>query len=296
MILADNLSALDVKGAIVTIGNFDGVHRGHRMLLEHVRERSKATGRSSVVITFFPPTRVFFYGAHFLSSDEEKRALLSPFEPAAIVTIPFNHSYAQTDRAVFIDQLRRLAPHTIVVGEDFRFGHRRAGNLNDLSLIASRLEVFGLKVVEGEVVSSSRIRKHLAAGRIEEANRLLGYPYLAIGRVTQGKSRGRTIGFPTANVVADERKALPLGVFAVTARIGSKTYKGMANAGPRPSFPDAPPSLEVHLFCDNLNLYGRTIETSFHAHLRGQLRFHNLEALKAQLKQDRDAAKAVLQP
>ena len=168
--------------------------------------------------------------------------------PTAVVMIPFSREYARTDKAVFVDQLRRLAPHTIVVGQDFRFGHERAGNLNDLSPIATRLEAFGLVTHEGEVVKSSRVREHLEKGDVERANALLGAPYRATGAVVHGEKRGRDIGYPTANVATGERKALPPGVFAVTTTTPLGTFGGMAAVGSKPMFPDEPPTLEVNLF------------------------------------------------
>lgn len=292
--VVDSLGALDVKGAVVCIGNFDGVHLGHRALLARMREVAVSQDLPSVVVTFFPPAKVVFGTATYLSSAEEKLEQLAEYRPTAVVMQRFSREFAQTDKAVFVDRLRRLAPHTIIVGEDFRFGHQRLGTLNDLSPIAGRLEAFGLITSGGEVVKSSRVREHLAAGRIDAANALLGGPYPVRGEVMTGAQRGRTIGYPTANVATGERKALPTGVFAVTVDTGDGTYGGMANVGPRPSFPDEPPSLEVHLFGFEGDLYGRSITTRFHGFLRSQRRFAGLDELKAQLAADADAAKAAL--
>jgi len=285
-----------VKGAVVSIGNFDGVHLGHRMLLGRMREVADATGRPAMVLTFFPPAKVVFGHATFLNSAEEKLDLLRAFKPEVVAMVPFSRAYARTDKARFADQLRTLAPHAIIVGEDFRFGHDRAGGLNDLSPIPDRLEAFGLKTLEGEVVKSSHIRDHLSSGRIARANALLGAPYLARGGVVRGDARGATIGFPTANVHTDERKALPVGVYAVRVDAPQGTFDGMANVGPRPSFPDEAPSLEVHLFDFDGDLYGSEITTRFHAFLRGQRRFDGLEDLKAQLARDAEAARRALGP
>ena len=288
------LSEFGFKGAVVCIGNFDGVHLGHRALLGRMRQVAETERLPSVIVTFFPPAKVVFGTATYLSSAEEKIDLLAEYRPSAIVMQHFTREFAQTDKAVFVDRLRRLVPHTIIVGEDFRFGHQRHGSLNDLSPIAERLEAFGLITSGGEVVKSSRVREHLAAGRIDSANALLGAPYQARGAVVSGAHRGRTIGYPTANVTTGERKALPEGVYAVTVDSDDATYGGMANVGPRPSFPDEPPSLEVHLFDFDGDLYGRTITTRFHAFLRGQRRFEGLDELKAQLAADAAAAKAAL--
>src|SRR5690606_19875566 len=193
------LEDLDLKGVMLSIGNFDGVHRGHRALLGRTRELAERHAAPSVVVTFFPPSRVVFGNATYLSSEREKLDLLAEFAPTAVVMVPFSREYAATDKAAFVDQLRRLAPHTIVVGEDFRFGRGREGNLNDLSPIARRLEAFGLVTYGGEVVKSSRVREHLDKGDVERANELLGAPYRATGEVVHGEKRGRLIGYPTAN-------------------------------------------------------------------------------------------------
>lgn len=288
------LSELDLKGVVLTIGNFDGVHRGHRRLLERVRELAASEGAPSVVVTFFPPARVVFGSATYLSSEEEKLALLAEYDPTAVVMVPFSREFARTDKAAFVDELRRLAPHTIVVGEDFRFGRGREGNLNDLTPIARRLEAFGLVTFGGEVVSSSRVRDHLEKGDVERANELLGAPYRAAGEVVHGEKRGRLIGFPTANVATGERKALPSGVFAVSVETPHGAYGGMASSGRKPMFPDEPPTLEVYLFGFDGDLYGQRVTVLFHAFLREQRRFDGLDALRAALERDAADAAAAL--
>ncbi len=288
------IGELDLKGVMLSIGNFDGVHRGHRLLLGRLRELAERHDAPSVVVTFFPPARVVFGDATYLSSEREKLDLLAGFAPTAVVMLPFSREYAQTDKAAFVDDLRRLSPHTIVVGEDFRFGHGRRGNLDDLSPIATRLEAFGLVTHGGEVVSSSRVREHLERGDVERANDLLGAPYRATGEVVHGEERGRLIGYPTANVATGERKALPPGVFAVTVETPSGTYGGMASSGRKPMFPDEPPTLEVHLFGFDGDLYGSEVTVLFHAFLRDQRRFAGLDELREALARDEADARAAL--
>ena len=285
---------LDVRGAVVAIGNFDGVHRGHRALLDRMRRWADEEGRPSAVVTFFPPAKVLFRGASYLSSREEKIELLRPFGPDAIAVVPFTHDYARTEKETFLAELGELRPRAVVVGEDFRFGRHRAGGLDDLQHVPERLEVFGLRLDGDAPISSSRIREHLAAGEIDAANRLLGEPYLAIGTVTAGDRRGRTIGVPTANLELPPEKALPLGVFAVQADTPHGTYGGMANVGPRPSFPGGAPRLEAHLFDFDGDLYGASLQVRFVTRLRGQRRFGGLDELKAQLDADRVAARRAL--
>jgi len=289
-----SLREVGERGAIVSIGNFDGVHRGHRELLARMRTLADEQSRPALVITFFPPTKVVFSDAHYLSSAEEKVELLSAFAPADIVVLPFDRDYANTDKSVFLAQLRSLAPHTIVVGEDFRFGHQRAGGLDDLRSVANEVEAFGLVTVGGAVVRSSGIRAALQSGAIDVANRLLGEPYPVSGTVVSGARRGRTIGYPTANIVCGERKALPIGVFAVSIDTPAGNFLGMANVGPRPSFPDEPPSLEVNIFDFVGDLYDQRVTTRFHAYLRSQRKFAGLDELKTQLAADEAAARSVL--
>ena len=294
MKVVDTPDALTLSGTVIAIGNFDGVHLGHQFLLAELQRLATELSAPSVIITFFPPTKVVFGRGYYLSSREEKLELLARFGPHAVVVVPFDLAYAQTDKRHFMAQLTRLHPRAIIVGDDFRFGHKREGTLNDLSQLVERLEVFGMKRVDGEAVKSSRIRKLLSEGAIEAANRLLGYPYMASGRVVKGAQRGRAIGFPTANVQVDKHKALPTGVFAVRAKTPQRDFGGMANVGPRPSFEDEAPSLEVHLFDFAESLYDQELRVEFVGFLRSQQKFDGLDALKAQLQEDARRARTLL--
>lgn len=286
--------ALAERRVVLCIGNFDGVHLGHRRLLARMKERSGAADLPSVVLTFFPPARVLFGQAQYLTSAAEKLALLSSFRPTAAVLIPFDHEYAQTDSGDFLASVASLEPDTVIVGENFRFGHGRAGSIADLASVSDKLEVFNLQRLGGDVISSSRIRGLLQQGGVEQARTLLGAPYSVRGAVVVGEKRGRTIGFPTANIDVPQRKALPLGVFAVSVTTDSGRYGGMANVGPRPSFPDAPPSLEVHLFDVEEDLYGHEITVEFIGFIRHQVTFNGIEALKRQLGEDAEFSRALL--
>lgn len=288
------VSAVSARGAVLSIGNFDGVHVGHRALLGRMQELGRKLGRPAVAISFFPTSGMVFRSTGCLSSAWEKTLLLSAFGPEEVVLIPFSRDYAATDKDEFLGQLAALGPAAILVGADFRFGRGREGTLNDLSLVTDRLEVFRLLESDGEKVSSSRIRELLRAGELSLANRLLGAPYLAAGTVVEGERRGRTIGFPTANLEVAEGKVLPAGVFAVTAELGERTLQGMANVGPRPSFPDGAPALEVNLFDFDEDIYGRELLVRFHAPLRSQKHFSGLAELQAQLAADGEKARRLL--
>jgi riboflavin kinase / FMN adenylyltransferase len=293
MQIATSPEQLTLKDTIICIGNFDGVHIGHQMLLEHMHMLAKTHHKSSIVITFFPPSKLFFSGSDFLSSEAEKLDLLRIYEPDAVVVIPFNEAYTHTPKEDFLAQLTGLEPHTIIVGEDFRFGYKRQGMLNDLSHLPERLEVFGMKRVNGEEVKSTRIRQLLGEGNVEAVKPFLGRSYSAQGIVVEGDKRGRTIGFPTANIKTPKGKALPLGVFAVNVDTEQGYFKGMANVGPRPSFPSEPPALEVYLFDFEGDLYGQTLTVYFEAFIRGQKKFSVLEELKAQLERDKETARVL---
>lgn len=288
-----SLEALKLRDCILCIGNFDGVHLGHQLLLAHMQSSARQ-GHASAVITFDPPARVVFNNEKHLTSLEEKLLLLAPFHPAAVVAIPFDREYARTDKAVFLAQLSALAPHAVIVGEDFRFGHQRAGGLDDLSHVTHKLEVFGMKRLDGVTVKSSHIRQLLQAGQVEEAKRFLGHPYLAIGRVVEGDQRGRQLGFSTANLALPAPKALPLGVFAVSVDTPVGRFGGMANVGPRPSFPTEPPALEVHLFDFAGDLYGQQLTVWFEGFIRQQRRFFSLDELTSRLAHDAEQARALL--
>jgi riboflavin kinase / FMN adenylyltransferase len=285
---------LKLKDTIICIGNFDGVHVGHQMLLEHMQRLSGETHKPSSIITFFPPSKIFFQGGDYLSTEAEKLDLLRAYAPDAVVVIPFNEAYTHTPKEDFLAQLSQLEPHTIIVGEDFGFGYKRQGTLNDLSHLPERLEVFGMKRVNGEEVKSTRIRQLLSEGNVKAVKPFLGRSYSAQGVVVEGDKRGRTIGFPTANIQTPKGKALPLGVFAVKVSIGEDNFKGMANVGPRPSFPDDPPALEVYLFDFEGDLYGQTLTVYFESFIRSQKKFSGLDELKAQLELDKGVARASL--
>jgi riboflavin kinase / FMN adenylyltransferase len=292
--IADSPEKLSLKDTIICIGNFDGVHVGHQMLLEHMQTLSRDQHKLSIVITFFPPSKVFFQGGDYLNTEAEKLDLLRLYEPSAIVVIPFNEAYTHTPKEDFLAQLTQLEPHTIIVGEDFGFGFKRQGTLNDLSHLPERLEVFGMKRVNGEEVKSTRIRQLLLEGNVEAVKPFLGRSYSAQGVVVEGDKRGRTIGFPTANIQTPKGKALPLGVFAVNVEAAQGKFNGMANVGPRPSFPTEPPSLEVFLFDFDDDLYGQTLTVHFESFIRAQKKFSGLDELKQQLEQDKERAQIIL--
>ncbi len=289
-----SLAEVAAHRAVLALGNFDGVHLGHRALLGLAGARARALGAPLVVVSFFPPAKVLFGDARFLTSEAEKHVLLAEAGAHEVAIVPFTHDFAKTPPETFVAELAALAPQMIVVGEDFRFGRGRSGGLDLLRSAADHLEVVPLELVGDEVVKSSAVRAALTAGDVARAAHLLGAPYRVHGPVVEGDRRGRTIGFPTLNVATDARKALPIGVFAVRVDTPSGTFGGMANVGPRPTFPDGAPALEAHLFDVDLDLYGREVTVHLLARLRAPKRFDGVESLREQLLRDAADARAAL--
>ena len=288
------VSEVESRRAVLALGNFDGVHLGHRALLGLAGARARSLDAPLVVVSFFPPAKVLFGDAHFLASEVEKHALLREAGAHEVAIVPFTRAFATTPPEAFVADLAALAPQLIVVGEDFRFGRERSGGLDLLRAAADHLEVVPLELVGDEVVKSSAVRAALATGDVARAAHLLGAPYRVHGPVARGDQRGRTIGFPTLNVTTDPRKALPIGVFAVRVDTPLGRFGGMANVGPRPTFPDGAPALEAHLFDVDLDLYGRDVTVHLLARLRAPQRFDGVDALRAQLVHDAAAARAAL--
>lgn len=288
------LDDVAARRAVLALGNFDGVHLGHRALLGLAGARAQALRAPLVVVSFFPPAKVLFGDARFLASETEKHALLTEAGADEVVIVPFTRAFAATPPKAFVAELAALAPRLIVVGEDFRFGKGRGGGLDLLRGAADHLEVVPLELVGDEVVKSSAVREALTAGDVARAAELLGAPYRVHGPVAVGDRRGRTIGFPTLNVDTDARKALPVGVFAVRVDTPLGRFDGMANVGPRPTFPDGAPALEAHLFDADVDLYGSDVTVHLLARLRAPQRFDGVDALRAQLVRDAEAARAAL--
>lgn len=295
MIITDDLSSCSLAASVICLGTFDGVHLGHQMLLKRMQNLANEQQQPSVIISFHPPAKVFLQGDKFLSSYEEKLQLLKVFEPDIVVIIPFDFDYAKTTKNIFVEQLKKLQPSYIIVGNDFRFGHQRLGKLTDFSQITAKLELFNMKKLDGNNIKSSYIRMLLKEANLETARRFLGYDYFAIGKVVKGQQRGKNIGFPTANINLPEQKLLPHGVFVVKVKTSKGNFWGMANVGPRPSFKETPPALEVHIFDFSDDIYAENLTIYFKHFLRSQIKFSNIDELKRQLAQDAKQARAYSQ-
>jgi riboflavin kinase/FMN adenylyltransferase len=294
------------RESVVTIGAFDGVHRGHQYLVGQLVEHARQTGRASVVLTFFPLPKIVLSGPQpglYLTLPNEKATLLGELGVELVVTHPFNEQVRHTRTADFVTALSdHLKMAALWVGEDFAMGYRREG---DVAFLRRQAEErgFTLRVVDlmdagGERVSSSRVRTALADGDVAEAARLLGRPYRVTGEVVQGAGRGQTIGIPTANLSLDLRKAIPRGgVYAAHATTGSggQAYPAVVNIGVRPTFDGSNTlTVEAHLLDFDGDLYGQTLSLDFVARLRDEKRFEGVDALVAQVRADVEQGRQIL--
>ena len=294
------------RGAVVTVGTFDGVHRGHRLLLARVAARARATGLESTLITFDPhPLEIVNPAAAplLLTAGEEKTALLNERPLHHAVVLPFTRDLAQYDAERFVDEvlLARFRMRELVVGHDHGMGRGRLGDAGVLAALgASR--GFHVEVMEavqgkdGRPISSSSIRRSVAGGDLARAADGLGRPYSAAGTVVPGAGRGRTLGFNTLNLGAPPPRKLfpPEGVYAVRAHTARGTYGGMLNLGPRPTFGESATTLEAHLFDAHGDFYGERVRVEFIARLRDVRKFPGGEALVAQLRRDEEMARIVI--
>ncbi|WP_350243578.1 bifunctional riboflavin kinase/FAD synthetase [Deinococcus sonorensis] len=283
-------------GTAVAVGSFDGVHLGHQALLARLKERARHYRVPSVVYTFDPPTRVLTQGVEFLSTLPEKIELLARYGIDEVIAVPFTSEFAARPKEAFLDDLRALHPHAVVVGEDFHFGRGRAGGLANLSAVTEDVVALPMHSLGGQDIKSTRIRELLKAGDVEAAARFLGRHYDAQGVVVQGDQLGRTIGVPTANIRVPEGKALPLGVFAAFVYTDDgQRHASMVNVGYRPTVQGRELRFEAHLLDFSGDLYGQEVQVKFWHFLRGEQKFDGLDALKRQLALDADQARARLQ-
>jgi riboflavin kinase/FMN adenylyltransferase len=292
-------------GCVATIGNFDGVHLGHQSVLGQLAEKSVELGLPSLVITFEPYPQEYFMPTASpprLTRLREKLRVLSRFAVDRVLVLRFNRQLASMDAETFVDKLlvRDLGVQYLVVGDDFRFGRNRRGDYNMLKQAGER---HGFQVVhmhtfaiDGERVSSTGIRQALAAGDLALAEKLLGRPYRMCGRVAHGDKRGRTIGFPTANIFLHRRSTPIQGVFAVEMfGVEGEPIRGVANVGTRPTVDGSRSLLEVHLFDFDKDIYGRYVNIDFVAKLRNEQKFESFEALKQQIMLDVEDAREFFQ-
>ena len=293
---------------VVSIGNFDGVHKGHVHLIEGLRSHAAALEAPSLVYTFEPPPRVILapqQARHRILAWPEKVRLLGEAGVDQVVVERFTRAFAQHPAEWFVHEVlgRRLRAQALVVGYDFRFGKARAGDLHMLRRLlpntrVEQVDAHAMAIGEGPpvVVSSSAIRSQVLEGAVAEAAALLGRPHTISGTVVAGDKRGRSIGFPTANLAADAELLPADGVYAVRARANRGPWlSGVANLGQRPTFDGGARLLEVHLLDFGGDLYGAELEVAFIARIRSEARFDGIDALVAQIRKDVVAARVLLE-
>ena len=281
-------------GYVATIGMFDGVHCGHQFVLQHVVDEARQRGLQSMAITFDKS------GPQKLTPLDQKRLLLTKTGIDRIEVLTFNDALKQMTAREFMQQeLRdRLGVKVLLTGYDNRFGHNRTEGFDDYVRYGQELGIEVLQLPQEGEISSSIIRQLVAEGAISKANQLLGNPYTILGSVEHGEHIGTKLGYPTANLVlVDDCQLIPAtGVYAVKIRMeNSVEWKhGMMNIGMRPTFDGQSQTLEVNVFRLKENLYGQQLQVAFFERLRGEQRFDNIEALKAQLQQDAIEAERIL--
>jgi len=295
----------DGRGSIVTVGTFDGVHRGHWEVLREIVRRAESTGRRSVLATFHPhPLRVVRPqdAPPLLTTPAEKREVLAESGLEYAVFLPFTPVLREYPARRFVEEILigRLRMEELVIGYDHGFGRGREGGVDTLREIGAELG-FATDVVEavsgnGEPISSSRIRRALAEGDVVAAARGLGRPYSVEGTVVHGEKLGRTLGFPTANLsVGEPEKMLPAeGIYAVRGWVRGKPLPGLLHLGPRPTFGSGEPRVELYLLDWSGDLYGQRVRVEFCARIRGVLSFDSADALVEQMRRDEEAGRALL--
>lgn len=297
----------EFRNAVVTIGTFDGVHLGHRKIIDQLKEEAQKINGETVIITFYPHPRMIIGSKtqlYLINTPAEKQELLAEQGVDHLVIVPFNMDFASQSAEEYCENflIRNFHPHTLIIGYDHRFGQGRKGDFHLLEQYAAdhkfNLIEIPQHLLHESAISSTRVRENLLSGELEEANELLGYDYFFEGLVVEGNKLGRTIGFPTANLQVEEtEKLIPCnGVYAVRAEIknsGRPLITGMMNIGVRPTVDGTKRVIEVNLLDFKEDIYGQTLKVYLKKYLRSEQKFNGLDALKEQLAKDKEAVKTL---
>jgi len=296
---------MDGRGTVVTVGTFDGVHRGHWAVLQEIRRRAGETGRRSVLLTFHPhPLRIVRPedAPPLLTTPVEKKEILAESGLDYAVFLSFTRELSRYEPERFVREILvgRLGVEELVIGYDHGFGRGRSGDVDTLRRLGEELG-FAVDVVDpveagAEAISSTRIRRAVEEGAMGDARRGLGRPYSVRGVVVRGEGRGRTLGFPTANLKVDDGHKLvpPAGIYAVRGVLRSGTWGGALHIGPRPTFRGSPPTVELHLIDFDADLYGEAVRVDFVRRLRDVRPFASADALVEQMREDVEEAREAL--
>jgi riboflavin kinase/FMN adenylyltransferase len=286
------------KNSIITIGTFDGVHRGHQQVIESLKAEAKQVDGETVLITFHPHPRKIVNAAtslQLINTLDEKISLLSRLGINHLVIVPFTEQFAQQTAEAYVRNflVQHFHPHTIIIGYDHHFGRDRKGNF---ALLQQEAAQFRYKLIEipkhllNEIaVSSTKIRNAILTSDVDTANQLLGYPFFFSGVVVHGDKIGRTIGYPTANLQYTNSDKIHLGhgVYAATASVNSRVVNGMLSIGHRPTLDRSEEKVEINLFDFDRDLYGQDLEITVHKYLRPQEKYTSMDLLKSQLERDK---------
>jgi riboflavin kinase/FMN adenylyltransferase len=329
MQILTDLSQAKPEPSVLTIGSFDGVHRGHRYLIDRVCASARRQGLRTVLLTFYPHPSVVLRGAepYFLTTREEKLVLLSELDLDLIIVQPFTPGLAQTRAHDYVDLvIKNIGMVELWLGPDFALGYRREGDIPFLRQMGEKrgftMNVLQPLKLDGVAIKSSRIRQALREGDVTLAARCLGRPYSLQGPISIGAQRGRTIGFPTANVIVPEERAVPAnGVYAAWAKLHpephidpafdqdalhqhfamagfdhpqDEIYRAVVNIGNRPTFDNGPRTIEAHLLDFDREMYGQRVKLEFVKHLRSERKFDGIEELVSQIRSDVGQARELL--
>jgi riboflavin kinase/FMN adenylyltransferase len=290
-----------VKNAVVTIGTFDGVHLGHRKIIERIKQLAKSLGGETVILTFFPHPRMILHpedhALKMINTMDEKAQLLEQLGVDHLIITPFSRDFSNQTAEEYIRDIlvNKIGTKKIVIGYDHRFGKDRQGGLKELQQLSPVYDFEVVEIPEQDIhevaVSSTRIRNALLSDDIDLANEFLGYPFFVTGKVMRGDQIGRTIGYPTANILIEETyKLIPAdGIFAVKVQLNGQDYKGMGYIGHRPTINGMTRNIEVNIFDFNQDIYTQSIRMEFLHFVRGDIKFTTLNDLTIQLGKDKVA-------
>ena len=309
MVLVERIEniAKPYKNAVITIGNFDGVHIGHQVLFHKVMEKAGILKGTSIVMTFEPhPMRILKPNGHppLITLYEQKIELIERSGVDVIICVPFTREFAAISAKAFVGDIlvKRIGMKAIVVGKDYTFGKNREGNLK---LLKTFSKDFDFEVIVADWIqtsnsqpariSSTRTRELVMDGKVGEAQKMLGRNYQVRGTVTTGRDRGgKLLGFPTANIILQDELYPKTGVYAVTVECLNNVYNGVANIGYSPTFGNGQFTIEVHILSFNQNIYGQKIRVNFIERIRDEIKFPGISELAEQIKKDTEKAREIL--